>query len=347
MKNSKFVKHFTKIIFFTYSIITLVSCDKEGTKVIGNVGTPSFQREFNIYLDYWNETNPILRLDSVLTSNGVVINFNKEFGVKIVDNIATINIDNIRFVDGNNNYQIKNIITEEFKNGEWKEDVEFNASYFPITKLDVVLVLDASSSLGTDINKVKQYANTFVDNIFNKTKSEARIGVIDFSTKVNSLGLLSNSSSQIKSYINNIQQDQFTSLYDGMKTGFDLLAKENIAEGKVLLTFTDGEDNFSKNTNDSLLSLLNSYIDPNKVKINSFMIGLNGKGGVNKKILSNLARNGSASFPESISDLETVFKTFSNTISSVYKFSYIRSNQKILQNDKRKIRFRISTELKL
>ena len=64
------------------------------------------------------------------------------------------------------------------------------------------------------------------------------------------------------------------------------------AEGKALLVFTDGTDNNSdpEYTPDFLLDKLDN--SSSNGQINSFTIGLNGNGGVDKPVLEDLAANG-------------------------------------------------------
>ena len=86
----------------------------------------------------------------------------------------------------------------------------------------------------------------------------------------------------------------------------------------------------------------------NHVRINSFTIGLEGNGGVDKPVLEDLAANsGNAAFPNSIDELGTVFERFSSSISNVYNLTYVRNQQVIPENDKARLRFVIKGTPKL
>ena len=125
------------------------------------------------------------------------------------------------------------------------------------------------------------------------------------------------------------------------------MLQENSAEGKAIVTFTDGTDNNSdpQYTPEFLTNRLEN--DPNNILINSFTIGLEGNGGVDKPVLEKLAANGGvAAFPRNITELETVFNQFSTSISNVYNLTYIRNQQVIPQSDPVKLRFVIKASPK-
>jgi hypothetical protein len=120
------------------------------------------------------------------------------------------------------------------------------------------------------------------------------------------------------------------------------------AEGKSLLVFTDGTDNNSdpEFTAPYLVEKLNT--PASGVQINSFTIGLQGRGGVDRPVLEELAANGgAAAFPNNIDELGTVFEDFSNTIANVYNLTYVRNQQVVPEVDKRKVRFVIEGTAKL
>ncbi len=75
-----------------------------------------------------------------------------------------------------------------------------------------------------------------------------------------------------------------------------MLSNETTAESKAILGFTDGKDNQSTITSTELHNKL--VDDVSKIKISSFMIGLEGKGPIETTVLKNLAVNGGVSqFP--------------------------------------------------
>ncbi|MDP5121282.1 MAG: VWA domain-containing protein [Spirosomaceae bacterium] len=304
-------------------------------------------QSFEIFLDFWNTTgrSPEVRFDELKTSREIKIDFSKTFGGQAVgSNFTNVIIDNFRIIDQNsNNYNIEKITAFEFRDNinDWKEDVEFTMDFGQSDDISVVLVLDRSESLGADFKNVQTYATNFVDKIFAERKS-VKMGVVDFADDINSFPITANSSS-VKTYINGLQQGRFTTLYEAMDIGIDMLQDDD-AQSKVLIVFTDGTDNNSKFsiTPDFLLNKIRG--DNNTYKISTFTIGLEGKGGIDKVALQKLVANGGVSeFPQNVTQLQQVFEKFSKVISNVYNLTYTRNQQAIPRNQPAKLKFVIQT----
>jgi Mg-chelatase subunit ChlD len=338
----KIVKHFA----FLALTLLLTGCGKNGD----DPQNPQ-SREFELYIDFWNTqgTNPQITFDAQNSSPEVKIDFTKTFdGVAVPPKFTNVIIDNVRIIDANDiNYQINKITAYEWREDidDWKEDVEFTCSYTQVQDLTVMMVLDASASLGEDIAKIKQYASNFITAILNDVPN-AQIGVIDFSDEINSFPPTNNKVA-LQNYIAAIEQGPFTSLYEAVNMGINMLDNAT-AEGKTLLVFTDGTDNNSNPefTPQYLLDKLDN--SAGGIRINSFTIGLEGNGGVDKPVLEELAVNGgSAAFPKNIDELGSVFEKFSSSIANVYNLTYVRNQQVIPDTDKAKLRFVIKGTAKL
>lgn len=326
-------------------LVFAVACKKDKT----DPPEPTPKNEFELYIDFWNPDgdNPEISFDASKTSPEIKIDFTRTFAGSVDPPLTKVIIDNLRIINAENiNYEIQDINAYEYREetGGWKHDVEFTMSYEPIEDLNVMLVLDASQSLGEDFPKVKEYAISFVDSIFG-TDSVVKIGVVAFSDVILVQGL-SSDKFEVINYISNIEQGPYTSLYDAINVGIDTL-QNNVAESKSLLIFTDGTDNFSNPqiTHDYLVNKLVN--DPNVIKINSFTIGLEGKGGVDKPVLEQLATNGGiAEFPENVDQLGVVFARFSKSISNVYYLIYTRNQQQIPKSSPVKLKFVINANPK-
>lgn len=332
-----------KLAIFLISVVlltTLIACG-DNTE-----SEPKAQsRTFELYIEFWNPDGqtPQISFDGLNSSPEIKIDFSKSFGGEISPpNFTRVIIDNVRIIDPNGvNYQIEDIVAYEWREdlNDWKVDVEFTMQYGPVVDLDIMLVLDASGSLGEDFPKIQQYAKNFVEKVLESSPA-AKIGVVDFSDVINALGL-TNDKTLLLNYIDNISQGPFTSLYEAINAGIDTLQNAN-SEGKALMAFTDGTDNNSKPqyTPDFLYNkLINDY---NTIKINSFMIGFEGAGGVDKPVLVKLAANGGAAeFPQTIDELGDVFEDVSKSISNVYNFTYIRNRQIIQASTPAKLKFEI------
>lgn len=339
------MKIFRHLSFFVLALL-LTSCGKNGA----DPKNPK-SRDFELYIDFWNtqSNNPQITFDAVNSSPEVKIDFSKTFaGIAVPPNYTNVIIDNVRIIDNNNiNYQINKITAYEWREdiNDWKIDVEFTMNYTQVQDLMVMMVLDASVSLGEDFGKVKHYASSFITNVLAEIPN-ARIGVIDFSDRINSFPPTNNKVA-LQNYIASIQQGPFTSLYEAVNMGITMLESAT-AEGKTLLVFTDGTDNNSdpEFTPAFLLDKLDN--STSTISINSFTIGLQGNGGVDKPVLEALAANGgSAAFPKNIDELGQVFEKFSSSIANVYNLTYVRNQQVIPVSDKRKLRFVINGTAKL
>ncbi|MFT4733309.1 MAG: Ca-activated chloride channel family protein [Arcticibacterium sp.] len=300
---------------------------------------------FEIYLDFWNSTGrtPEVRFDELNTSREIKIDFSKTFqGTASGGTFTKVEIDNFRIIDQNsNNYNIDDITAYELRNGVWKKDIEFTMAFDQSEDISVVLVLDRSESLGADFSIIKSYANDFIDQVFDD-RSIVKMGVVDFADDVRAHPLTSNRT-ELKNYVTSLQQGKFTTLYDAVDVGIDML-QDSDSQSKVLFVFTDGSDNNSSpNVNvDYLLNRIKS--DNNTYKITSFAIGLDGDGGVDQQILTKLSGNGgTASFPRTVSEAKDVFAKFSKVISNVYSLEYLRNQQIIPRNTPAKLKFEIKT----
>lgn len=306
---------------------------------------PDAGNTFQIYLDFWNTTgrNPEIRFDEIKTSKEIKIDFSQTFEGQTEGNQLTkVVIDNFKIVDNqNNNYNIGAIKAYEFRNNNWKEDVEFTMDFTQTQDVGVVvLVLDRSESLGNDFSKIKEYAMNFIDQTFT-THPEVKMGIVDFSTDVHTYPI-SNDREALKSYISNLKSDRFTALYQAMDEGVEMLLRYP-AQSRILVTFTDGTDNMSDqnyyNVENILAKIKN---DKNTNKIRGFFIGLEGKGGLETGLPSKLASSGwIVSIPTSATQVKDVFEKFGRLISNVYHLTYIRNQQVIPRTTPVKLRFDI------
>ncbi len=158
--------------------------------------------------------------------------------------------------------QFTNVRFWKWQNSKWQKEGETKKGTpkFQSTKeMSMVLVLDYSSSIGTDFDKLKQSAVKFIENIYVKSPNgNVKIGIVLFNTMDNTdkmiypiKGLDGNTKSEMIRFIRSPDIKKNTALYYAMKKGVNMLENysKNISsdkyDGSYLITFTDGIDNQS------------------------------------------------------------------------------------------------------
>lgn len=151
------------------------------------------------------------------------VNFRTEDVSAVINDQGAVDVrvNNVNIFADGTNYIIRDVVVEEFINGEWERDVEFTTSFDLLTQIAIALVLDRSNSLGDDFNDVLGFARDFV-RIVKENSEDALIAVADFSTDVGSIPLTP-SRDAVESYINGLSAGQFTALYSAMMLGLDLV----------------------------------------------------------------------------------------------------------------------------
>ncbi len=232
---------------------------------------------------------------------------------------------------------IRRIQTQEWNDTTWKNTSEFTAEWEDVTRLLVVLVMDISRSLGSNFPTVLQFASAFADTVKARTGS-AEIGIVAFGSNIQ-VQPLTGDTAAVRQFLSRLRMEDFTKLYEGMFAGIDLLANER-ADAKYLVTFTDGNDNFSDPAiTPSLLRQRLDQPDDDNRKIRSFIIGFQGSDGVDRQVLSQLASEDSlAVYPKDVIELGEVFQKFSRQVSTVFNIIYRRSRQVIPEAQKKKFR---------
>lgn len=307
--------------------------------------TPGISKDGKYYLhfDYINTTgkDPQITINRDSTSEAIQINSDRdiEFSNHNSGFLIDIFFKNLNIIADSEPLEITNIDTEILRPVGWEDDIEFATSFSAIPDLDLVVAIDASEPVSEDFASVKQAAKDFV--VRTKLKApDARIGVVSFANEINTQALSVNDGLALD-FIDKIEQKPFRKLYEGMYTGISLLSPTSEAVSKVLVTFTDGRDNFSaNNVTPSFLQEQLRTADDNDVEIKSYIIGMEDKVSVDQTILSALAINGAAEFPQTLTQMEQSFDNVSKLISTAYMITYQRNTQILAQREQ--IRFVIT-----
>lgn len=318
-------------------ITTLLSCKKGEIK--------PYLKDVYLYANYQyiQGQNPTLTILPDLTSSSISIETTNS-SAQIIGQRAVLNLFGAKIFDALGTYDVLEVETEEYRNGKWEIDYENFLSASKTSFLDIVLVLDVSSSLGSEVNLVKEYANEFIDVVF-ANNSNSRVGVVGFSQDIYVQNLTDNSTA-LKSFINSLVSQDATKLYEAIDKGIDLLFNTT-NEGKAIVVFTDGKNNaYSSNDFTNSNFVYNRLLQPtlNNVKISCFTIGLDGKGGIDEDDLKRLALNGG--FYRKTNDIKVlgqIFNKFASSVGSIYTFKYDRNFSFV--SDPLPLRFKIKTQL--
>lgn len=321
---------------FLFIISLNLGCDKIK---INNELNP-LERYFFLSAEYSNKTGigAKISIDTISTSKAININSNSA----ITDSLSQIgrikiNFNNIIFKDALGLYKVDDIVTEENIDGKWEGDSENFLKEKSVSQISVALVLDMSSSLGTNRIRVQDEAINFV-NIVKRNIPNSRFIIIGFAQELkiyNNLTDINDITQKIRTLPDFIPNQDATALYAAMQEGYDKLS---LTSGltKVLVSFTDGKNNYNGDIN-----LLNNSIKTGNIS-SSHVIGLRGKDGLDV-VLKDLTFNGYYLETENSNDLSVIFDRIANSVVSIYTLTYDRNNSK--QETPIKLRFKIRTHL--
>lgn len=289
-----------------------------------------------LYADFTNNGNSqTLILDETRTDGPIQIE--NQVTLTTVGSRYNFEFSGVTFLQGDNVFEVNNILSQKFEEGQWQVDSENFLDYEPSKSLDIVLVLDVSSSLGANLADIKNSARQVLDQIFNNN-SNAKVAIVKFSRGNVASALSSNEFelsqfiSQTSTYTDNqlgggtyqLENQNETALYEAMLTGIEILNNSN-ARGQGLITFTDGANNFQFDANNDDRQVVINQL--NQSDIRSYTVGFVGNADeVNDQALSDLAIRGRFSKPTSINELDQVFTSFSNSIGAVYDLIYDTNN---------------------
>ena len=321
-----------------FMLIFSTSCDKGGDGE--DLGA---ERRFELYFTYYNPSgnDPTVILDSAFDTNeDVNIDSTAVIARVVGDGDVEVTFNNVTLVterDGQQiNYNIDDVTTEYLINDVWRLDTEFETFISKAVDMDLVMVLDASSSLGDNFPVIQSYVKKLAKEIKDEI-ADVSFGLVDFNDDINCQSITDNLGI-IDSHIDSIKLERNTSLYDAVDKGIELLQGSN-ARTKAMLTFTDGLDNNSDLINNSPTKLADRMtVGVAGSPIASFTIGMGND--IDEVAMKQLAVNGGkASFPQNVEQLEGVFEDFSKTIGAVHSLTYRRNDQARTFEDAQNIRF--------
>ncbi len=216
--------------------------------------------------------------------------------------------------------RFNNVRFWKWQNGKWQidnETKEGDESFQSTKEMSMVLVLDYSSSIGEDFDKLKGSAIKFIESIYAKSSNgNVKIGIVLFNTMDNTdkmiypiSGLNSTTKSEMISFIMRNSLKKNTALYYAMRQGIDMLKEysNNISsekyDGSYLITFTDGIDNQSTDAmlgnpadgmDDPYFKYIKNLSENTIIKgkrIASYVIGVQGDDVGDNKLFESILKN--------------------------------------------------------
>ncbi|HEY2934257.1 MAG TPA: VWA domain-containing protein [Acidobacteriota bacterium] len=194
------------------------------------------------------------------------------------------------------------------------------------------LVIDKSGSMKRKAELVTRAAKQFVD----KANPENEFFLIEFSQDVELVEDLTRDFDDIRDALDNMIVSGGTSLYDAIYLGVEK-ASEGSEPKKVVLVFTDGEDQDSYYKLDELLAKIRDsdvqvymivFIDEDIGREGGFFgIKKSEKEKLEKK-MSEIAEatGGKVYYPNRLEDLAGVFTSIANELRNQYRIAYVSAN---------------------
>lgn len=266
-------------------------------------------------------TAPEFRAPTTDPSNSSLVSYSG-FSTSKDSSWAILNLNNISFVDDTlkKNYVLQAVeANQSFDGGAtWSIDTEMPINYTNVTETAVILVLDTTTSLGTEgFKNLKSYATAAIDTINSGSSGKAKIGLVAFDSTIRTVELTANYNS-LKDQINNYQMSAQTRLFDAVAEAVKKITDVSVtAQSKALIVFTDGENNAGTTTESDVITKLTNAVD-----LKTFTIGVGSA--VKPTLLKSMAINGASAVAKDMTEASSVFEMFSNAVTSVYNMTYKR-----------------------
>jgi Ca-activated chloride channel family protein len=191
----------------------------------------------------------------------------------------------------------------------------FAAGRTPVT---VVVLLDSSASVRSDMLSIQKAAHRFIKKL--ASGDRARIGF--FHEQVVFGPRFTDDMTEHSAMINQMRPQRSTHLYDALTESFEKL--ERVPDRKALLVFSDGEDQGSRTSMQGALEAARqSDVSVYAVGI----LGWSADGGrhTNQRLLEQIARltGGRAFFPENEREMQRAFDRIRAELHHQYRMGYV------------------------
>jgi len=210
----------------------------------------------------------------------------------------------------------------------------FTASRTPVT---VLLLLDSSASVRSNLRSVQKAANRFIDKL--EQPDRARIGF--FHERVVFGPRFTDDMKEHSAMINQMHPQRSTHLYEAIVESLDKL--EPVSRRKALLVFSDGEDQGSQTSiEDALEATRSSHVSVYSVGL----LGWSADEGMytNRWFLDELARltGGRAFFPKNDKEMREAFDRIRAELHHQYRMGYVPAGSQGAAGEWREIRVELT-----
>ncbi len=191
----------------------------------------------------------------------------------------------------------------------------FTAGRTPVT---VVVLLDSSASVRSNLQSVQKAANRFIKKLARGDR--ARIGF--FHERVVFGPRFTDDMQEHSAMINQMRPQRSTHLYDALVESFEKL--EPVPKRKALLVFSDGEDQGSRT------SMQDALEAARRSRVSVYSVGLLGWSSddgmyTNQELLEQIARftGGRAFFPTDDKEMRKAFERIRAELHNQYRMGYV------------------------
>jgi VWFA-related protein len=239
--------------------------------------------------------------------------FTLEVETNIVSVTAVVQDKNGAFIRGLGPQDI--VVTED---GVKQEVAFFREASAPGEKvpLSVVLVLDSSGSMKTNMRFLQEAAITFV----HKLQEVDKALVVDFNSGVRGSAEFTEDVERLEQFVENLQAWGGTSLYDAIHYALNRIRDQ--PGRKALIVFSDGDDTTSSLGEQDVIDYARA------VEATVYCVGIRGGQGLLDRgprgFLRKIAREtgGAYFFPEKVGELIRVFSGISDELHNHYLLGY-------------------------
>jgi Ca-activated chloride channel family protein len=210
----------------------------------------------------------------------------------------------------------------------------FTASRTPVT---VLVLLDSSASVRSNLRSVQKAANRFIDKL--EKGDRARIGF--FHERVVFGPRFTDDMKEHSAMIKQMHPQRSTHLYDALVESFERL--EPVPKRKALLVFSDGEDQGSRTSmEDALEAARRSHVSVYSVGL----LGWSANEGMytNQRLLDEIARltGGRAFFPKKDKEMREAFDRIRAELHHQYRMGYVPVGNEAAGAEWREIRVELT-----